>query len=61
MMKKYYEKYYGQYDATDPSLDFLLNSAEMNTVQPEDLDKPAESSTTVSELLFNNYTEIKCN
>ncbi|RIA93504.1 hypothetical protein C1645_819253 [Glomus cerebriforme] len=36
-----------QYDdasLTDPNLDYLLNSAEMNLIQPEDLDKISESS-----------------
>jgi hypothetical protein len=40
-----------QYDdaiLTDPNLDFLLNSAEMNLVLPEDLDEIGESSQSVS-------------
>jgi hypothetical protein len=47
---------YEQYDApesnlvdlTDPNLDFILNSAEMNSIRPEDLDEIGESSTSVS-------------
>lgn len=33
---------------TEPYSDFLLNSAEMNSIRPEDLDEIGESSTTVS-------------
>ncbi|CAG8756938.1 5770_t:CDS:1, partial [Funneliformis caledonium] len=36
-----------QYDdtnLTDPNLDFILNSSEMNLIQPEDLDKTGECS-----------------
>jgi hypothetical protein len=33
---------------TEPYSDFLLNSAEMNSTRPEDLDEIGESSTTVS-------------
>ncbi|CAB5158019.1 unnamed protein product [Rhizophagus irregularis] len=31
---------------TEPYLDFLLNSAEMNSIRPEDLDEIGESLTT---------------
>jgi hypothetical protein len=37
-----------QLDNTDPNLDFLLNSAEMNLPRPEDLDKTGECSRSVS-------------
>ena len=33
---------------TEPYSDFLLNSAEMNSTRPEDLDEIGESLTTVS-------------
>ena len=33
---------------TDPNLDFILNSIEMNLPRSEDLDEPGECSTTVS-------------
>ena len=32
----------------EPYSDFLLNSAEMNSIRPEDLDEISENSTTVS-------------
>jgi hypothetical protein len=35
--------------------DFVLNSAEMNTVQPEDLDEVGESSNQVSRIIFYYY------
>jgi hypothetical protein len=37
-----------QLDNTDPNLDFLLNSAEMNLPRPEDLDETGECSRSVS-------------
>jgi len=36
------------YDNTDPNLDFLLNSAEVNLPRPEDLDETGECSRSVS-------------
>ena len=37
-----------QLDDTDPNLDFLLNSAEMNMPRPEDLDESDKCSRSVS-------------
>lgn len=45
MTENSHEEYY---DETDPKLDFILNSAEMNLVRPEDLDEPGECSNSVS-------------
>ncbi|GES85947.1 hypothetical protein GLOIN_2v1786037 [Rhizophagus clarus] len=39
---------------TEPYSDFLLNSAEMNSTRPEDLDEIGESSTTV----WKKWTEL---
>ena len=39
-------------DNTDPNLDFLLNSAEMNLPRPEDLDETGECSKSVSRIGF---------
>ena len=41
-----------QLDDTDPNLDFLLNSAEMNLPRPEDLDEAGECSSSVSRIGF---------
>lgn len=43
-------------DLTDQYSDYILNSAEMNAVRPEDLDEPGESSTAVSWIiLYRKY------
>ena len=39
---------YDNMDLTNPYFDFILNSAEMNSIRPEDLDEQGESSTAVS-------------
>ena len=41
-----------QLDYTNLNLDFLLNSAEMNLPQPEDLDEAGECSSSVSRIGF---------
>ncbi|RIA97831.1 hypothetical protein C1645_732107 [Glomus cerebriforme] len=44
-----------QYDdasLTDPNLDYLLNLAEMNLIQPEDLDEIGKSSQSVSKKIM---------
>ena len=42
------EAQYDNMDLTNPYFDFILNSAEMNSIRPEDLDEQGESSTAVS-------------
>jgi hypothetical protein len=44
----YDEVQYDDTNFTDPDLDFILNSAEMNSIRPEDLDESAECSKSVS-------------
>ena len=41
-----------QLDDTDPNLDFLLNSAEMNLPRPEDLDEAGKCLSSVSRIGF---------
>ena len=43
----YDEVQYDDTNFTDPDLDFILNSAEMNSIRPEDLDETGESSKSV--------------
>ena len=43
-----FDNEYDQLDNMDPNLDFVLNSAEMNLLRPEDLDEDGECSRSVS-------------
>ncbi|RIA89144.1 hypothetical protein C1645_738874 [Glomus cerebriforme] len=50
-----------QYDDAsliDPNLDYLLNSAEMNLIRPEDLDEIGESSQSVDQIYHSPKFQI---
>ena len=47
LIQSYEDRVLIEQNLIEPYSDFLLNSAEMNSTRPEDLDEIGESSTTV--------------